>query len=74
VQFYSDSINLDEKNALLLANRGQLYIMLSDFPKAIMDTNAAINLDHTLAIAYYRKALAQSKGDWSDLVKACETI
>lgn len=48
--------------------------MLGDYSKAIIDTNAAIILDPTLAIAYYRKALALSKGEWPSLVKASETI
>lgn len=61
VGFYSQAIDLDPQNAMLLANRGQLCLMLTDFTNAVKDTNAAIAIDPTLAIAYYRKASALSK-------------
>ncbi|XP_014519304.1 protein SGT1 homolog A [Vigna radiata var. radiata] len=58
VDFYSEAIKLDPKDANLFADRAQAHIKLNAFTEAVSDANNAIMLNPSLSKAYLRKGTA----------------
>ncbi|MBR6276987.1 MAG: tetratricopeptide repeat protein [Prevotella sp.] len=54
----SAAIRLSPRNAYLYYNRGNLYVRLKDYSRAIDDYTQALTLDPQLAEAYYNRGLA----------------
>ena len=58
IYFYSKAIKLDNKNAVLYANRAAARSQLSNHEEAIQDCERAIALDPSYSKAYCRMGLA----------------
>lgn len=61
VYFYTQALDLDPDNAVILANRAQVYLNLHKHEKAYMDTCGALQSDPGNKKAMFRKAVALSK-------------
>ncbi|KAM3474422.1 hypothetical protein MY5147_004277 [Beauveria neobassiana] len=60
IKFYSQAIELNDKEATFYTNRAQAYIKTEAFGYAIIDAGKAIELNPTLVKAYYRRGLART--------------
>ena len=74
---FSQAIRMNEQNAYLYYNRGNVHAYRLDYARAVADYNHALLLDANLAEAYYNRGLVyiyQGKKDEgiSDLSKAGE--
>jgi len=58
VELYSEGLEYQPTNAILLSNRAQAYIKLENYGLALQDADHAILSDKTYAKAYYRRASA----------------
>ncbi len=57
-----EAINLqkkDNENPALYKLRGNIYVLINDYPRAIEDYNKAIELDNNFAEAYFNRGMAQ---------------
>ncbi|XP_073109095.1 protein SGT1 homolog [Elaeis guineensis] len=70
LDFYSQALELDPKNADLYADRAQANIKLKNFTEAVADANRAIELDPSLSKAYLRKGTACIKLEEYQTAKA----
>ncbi|KAK4748631.1 hypothetical protein SAY87_015217 [Trapa incisa] len=61
IDLYSQAIESDHGNADLFAERSQARIKIGSFHDAISDANKAIELNPSMAKAYYRKGFACTK-------------
>lgn len=61
------AISLDKDNAYLYYNRGNVYALCKDYPKAIADYTRAIGIDPRLAEAYYNRGLVYAADKKVDL-------
>lgn len=59
IELYTKAIELDDNNAVYLANRSFAYLRQESFGYALQDAMAAIKADPTYVKAYYRRAAAQ---------------
>ena len=55
---YSKALELSPEYALVYSNRGDAYIELGEYQKAIDDCTEAIKLDPVFAFAYYNRGIA----------------
>ena len=74
---FNRAIELDDQNAYVYYDRGNLYFAQADYAKAIEDYNRAIDLNKNLAEAYFNRGLAlihsdKRKEGIADLSKAGE--
>ncbi|KAM3561786.1 hypothetical protein MY1884_002215 [Beauveria asiatica] len=60
IKFYSQAIELNDKEPTFYTNRAQAYIKTEAFGYAIIDAGKAIELNPTLVKAYYRRGLART--------------
>lgn len=54
-----DLQNKDDENPALYKLRGNIYVLINDYPRAIEDYNKAIELDNNFAEAYFNRGMAQ---------------
>src|SRR5262249_34746690 len=73
---YSEGLRLENDKWLRLG-RGMAYRATKQYPQALPDLTAAINIDNQFAAAYFQRALvymAQEKPDYNAAVKALEIL
>jgi tetratricopeptide (TPR) repeat protein len=71
VNVYSSAIRYDNRFLLAHVNRGLAYAKLQDYPKAIIDFDAAINLKPKDPKLYFKRAGAESSGgNWRAAVNS----
>ena len=58
---FSDAIRLNNSNAYIYYNRGNLHANRKELSKAIDDYTIALRIDNRLAEAYYNRGIARSK-------------
>lgn len=58
IKFYSDGLEYQPNNAIILSNRAQAYIKVENYGLALQDADHAIESDPSYAKAYYRRASA----------------
>ncbi|XP_058100176.1 protein SGT1 homolog [Magnolia sinica] len=58
---YTQALDVDPKNAILLADRAQANIKLTNYTEAVADANRALELDPSMSKAYFRKGIACMK-------------
>jgi tetratricopeptide (TPR) repeat protein len=69
---YTESIQLDANNIVVLTARGNAYLTKGDLDHAIADYDQVIALDPKYAIAYYNRSLAyRAKGDLDRVIADC---
>lgn len=61
MDFYSKSIELDEKNANSISNRGYTYSLLQHYEEAINDFDAVIKIEPESAYAFANRGYAKFK-------------
>ena len=64
VEYYSEAIELDDKNHIYFSNRANANLELKKYDEVIKDCEASISLDPKFVKAYFRYAkalLAQDK-------------
>uniref|UniRef100_A0A1D1YXX0 Protein SGT1 homolog n=1 Tax=Anthurium amnicola TaxID=1678845 RepID=A0A1D1YXX0_9ARAE len=69
-ELYTQALDMDPKNADLLADRAQANIKLKGFTEAVADANRAIELDPLMSKAYLRKGTACMKLEEYQTAKA----
>lgn len=57
LHFYTLAIELEPNNPVFLYNRGSVFMNLDSLGNALVDLNRALNLDTSLADAYYNRSL-----------------
>ncbi|XP_065869111.1 protein SGT1 homolog [Euphorbia lathyris] len=70
----TQAINLNPNGAELYADRAQANIKLLNLPEAVADANRAIELDNSMARAYFRKGTACMKLEEYETAKAALEI
>ena len=58
IRFYSESLEYQPENAVVLSNRAQAFIKVENYGLALLDADHAIESDASYAKAYYRRASA----------------
>lgn len=58
IERYSEGLEYDPENAVILSNRALAYIKIENYGLALQDSDKAIQLDPNYAKAYYRRASA----------------
>lgn len=58
IQFYTDAINLDDKNAVLYSNRSAAYAKAGQYSSSLKDAEKAIELKPDWGKAFSRKGAA----------------
>jgi serine/threonine-protein phosphatase 5 len=58
IGFYSEALEYDPTNAVILSNRAQAFIKVENYGLAMADATAASESDPTYAKAYYRRGSA----------------
>lgn len=58
---FSDALRLNNNNAYIYYNRGNLHANRKELSKAIDDYTLAIRCDNSLAEAYYNRGIARAK-------------
>jgi len=58
ISFYSEGLEYQPHNAILLSNRALAYIKVENYGLALQDADAAIECDPSYAKGYYRRASA----------------
>lgn len=77
IGFYSEALEFDPTNAIILSNRAQAYIMVENYGLAMADATSALVSDPKYAKAYYRRgsahfALTHYKDAKKDFKKVCQ--
>jgi tetratricopeptide (TPR) repeat protein len=77
IGFYSDALEYDPTNAIILSNRAQAYIKVENYGLAMLDATAAMDSDPKYVKAYYRRgsaqfALGHLKDARKDFRKVCQ--
>lgn len=77
IGFYSEALEFDPTNAIILSNRAQAYIKVENYGLAMADATAAMESDPKYAKAYYRRgsaqfALTHYKEAKKDFKKVCQ--
>jgi serine/threonine-protein phosphatase 5 len=77
IRFYSEALEYQPNNAILLSNRAQAYIKIENYGLALADADHAIESDKAYAKAYYRRAsanfaLAHMKAARKDFRQVCK--
>lgn len=77
IGLYSDALEYDPTNAIILSNRAQAYIKVENYGLAMNDATAALDSDPKYAKAYYRRgsaqyALTHYKDARKDFKKVCQ--
>ena len=77
IGLYSEALEFDPTNAIILSNRAQAYIKVENYGLAMADATAAMESDPKYAKAYYRRgsaqfALTHYKEAKKDFKKVCQ--
>ena len=77
IGLYSEALEFDPTNAIILSNRAQAYIKVENYGLAMADATAALESDPKYAKAYYRRgsaqfALTHYKEAKKDFKKVCQ--
>jgi serine/threonine-protein phosphatase 5 len=77
IRSYSEALEYQPNNAILLSNRAQAYIKIENYGLALADADHAIDSDPKYAKAYYRRAsanfaLAHMKAARKDFRSVCK--
>jgi serine/threonine-protein phosphatase 5 len=77
IGFYSEALECDPTNAIILSNRAHAYIKVENYGLAMIDATAALESDPNYAKAYYRRgsaqyALSHYKDARKDFKKVCQ--
>lgn len=77
IGLYSEALEYDPTNAIILSNRAQAYIKVENYGLAMTDATTALDSDPKYAKAYYRRgsaqyALSHYKDARKDFKKVCQ--